>query len=66
MVSTFNYFQRLYLSGSGGGGLLLSNDTAETGSGQVYQQQTVTFTSASSRGSYGISASQAVDGHVCA
>ena len=46
-----------YLTGNGGA-LLLSNDTSETGSGQAYEQQAGTLTTASFSGSYGISASQ--------
>jgi hypothetical protein len=55
--ATFDYTMHLYLTGNGGG-LLLSNDTSETGSGQAYQQQAGTLTTTSFSGSYGISASQ--------
>ena len=55
--ATFNYSAHLYLTGNGGG-LLLSDDISETGSGQAYQQQTGTLTTTSFSGSYGISASQ--------
>ena len=55
--STFDYSMHAYLTGNGGG-LLLSNDPSETGSGQAYQQQAGTLTTASFSGSYGINASQ--------
>jgi hypothetical protein len=51
--STFNYSLHLYLTGDGNG-LLLSNDTADIFSGQVFQQQTAAFTSASFAGNYGL------------
>jgi hypothetical protein len=56
--ATFNYSMHVYLTGNGGG-LLLSNDPSETGSGQAYQQQAGAFTSASFSGTYGLTASQA-------
>jgi hypothetical protein len=51
--STFNYSLHLYLTGDGNG-LLLSNDTADIFSGQVFQQQTASFTPASFAGNYGL------------
>ena len=55
--ATFDYSMHAYLAVNGGG-LLLSSDPSETGSGQAYQQQAGTLTTASFAGSYGISASQ--------
>jgi hypothetical protein len=51
--STFDYSFHLYLTGDGNG-LLLSNDTADTFNGQVFQQQASPFSSASFSGMYGL------------
>jgi hypothetical protein len=56
--STFNYNLHLYLTGDGGG-LLLSNDTDDVFSGQVFQQQSSPFTAASLIGMYGLNATLA-------
>jgi hypothetical protein len=52
--STFKYNLHLYLVGNGG--LLLSNDSDDVFSGQVFQQQSSAFTAASFRGDYGLNA----------
>lgn len=53
--STFNDSLHLYLGGSGNG-FLLSNDSGEIFDGQIFQQQTGTFSAASFSGSYGLNA----------
>jgi len=55
--STFKYSLHLYLAGNGG--LLLSNDTGDLFSGQLFQQQSAPFTAASFGGSYSLNASLA-------
>ena len=54
--STFNYSMHLYLNGQGSG-ILLSSDSADVFTGQLFLQQSSAFNAASFSGSYGMNAS---------
>jgi hypothetical protein len=54
--ATFHYSLHLYLAADGNA-LVLSNDTADTFSGQAFQQQSSAFISTSFTGNYGLNAS---------